>query len=76
MKDEFFTKTRCDKCGGSLEHGRIMSRFNTDVLCMKCSEAEKKDPEYQKAVDAELKAIHNGDYNFKGIRINEKRRIG
>ena len=28
--DEFFTKTKCDRCGGSLSGGRIMSRFNTD----------------------------------------------
>lgn len=74
MADEFFTKKRCDKCGGSLEHGRTMSRFNEDVLCMDCADAEKKDPEYQKAVEAELQAMRGGDYNFKGIRANAIKR--
>ena len=29
MTDEFLTKTKCDRCGGSLAGGRIMSRFDT-----------------------------------------------
>jgi len=51
-----------------------MSRFNEDVLCMDCADAEKKDPEYQKAVEAELQAMCGGDYNFKGIRANAIKR--
>ena len=67
MKDRFFTQTRCDRCGAELTV-RTMSRFNTDCICLKCADAEKHDPEYQRAVDAELAEIRKGNYNFKGIR--------
>ena len=67
MPDTFFTQKRCDRCGGSLEDGRIMSRFNTDCLCMKCAEVERSHPDYQKAVEAEHEALKRGDRNFKGI---------
>lgn len=40
MADEFFTKTKCDRCGGNLNNGRTMSRFNTACLCMRCAEAD------------------------------------
>ena len=67
MQDEFFTKKKCDRCGGSLDAGRTMSRFDTSCLCIRCAEAEKNHPDYQKAVEAELAGIRKGNYNFKGI---------
>ena len=67
MTDEFLTKKRCDRCGGSLEGGRTMSRFNTDCICMACAEAEIRHPDYRKAVEAELAEIRKGNRNFKGI---------
>ena len=67
MADRFFTQDHCDRCGGSLEGGRIMSRFNTDCLCIECEEAERKHPDYKKAADAELAALKRGDTNFPGI---------
>ena len=67
MQDEFFTKKKCDRCGGSLDGGRTMSRFNTDCLCMRCAEAEKNHPDYDKAVEAEIAEIRKGNFNFKGI---------
>lgn len=30
--DDFFKKTRCDRCHGSLDRGRIMSMFNDYVI--------------------------------------------
>lgn len=54
MADEFFTKTKCDRCGGNLNNGRTMSRFDTAYLCIRCAEAERHHPDYQKAVEAEL----------------------
>jgi len=33
MDSRFFTQKHCDRCGGTLEAGRIMSMFNTDCLC-------------------------------------------
>ena len=67
MTDEFLTKKRCDRCGGSLEGGRTMSRFDTACICMACAEAETRHPDYQKAVEAELAEIRKGNRNFKGI---------
>ena len=67
MPDKFLTATKCDRCGGSLEHGRIMSRFDTSCLCLACEREERQHPDYQKAADAELAAVRRGDMNFPGI---------
>lgn len=69
--DPFFTKRRCDRCGAPLTGGRIMSMFNTDTLCMKCADEERKRPDFRAARDAEERAIKSGDMNFKGIGLNE-----
>lgn len=66
MKDTFFTKTHCDRCGAPLTV-RIMSMFNEDVICMECKEKERKHPDYKKAVEADEAAIRSGNRNFKGI---------
>lgn len=66
--DKFFTQKNCDRCGGSLEKGRIMSRFNTNCICTDCSKKEKEDKDYEKAVKAEHEEIKKGNYNYKGIR--------
>jgi hypothetical protein len=66
--DKFFTQKYCDRCGKDLKHGRIMSMFNEDCICMKCKDKETRDKEYKKAVDAELQEVRKGNYNFKGIR--------
>lgn len=65
--DEFFKKTRCDRCGGSLEKGRIMSMFDTSCICMDCKRKEEKLPEYDKATQAVRDAESQGNRNFKGI---------
>ena len=70
MADRFFTQTTCDRCGGSLKDGRIMSMFNTDCICMKCKAAETKRPDYRMAVEADHEHIRQGDYNFKGIGLS------
>lgn len=66
--DKFFTQKYCDRCGRDLGHGRIMSMFNEDCICLECSEKEKTDKDYKKAVDADIEQIKQGNYNFKGIR--------
>jgi hypothetical protein len=65
--DRFFTQKYCDRCGGSLENGRIMSMFNTDCICIECKEKEMKRSDYLKAVEAEQDEIRKGNYNYKGI---------
>lgn len=65
--DRFFNQKYCDRCGGSLEGGRIMSMFNEQCICMSCKDKETKEPEYKKAVEADQEEIRKGNYNFKGI---------
>ncbi len=66
--DRFFTQTTCDRCGGSLSGGRIMSMLNTYCLCLVCKEKETTQEGYREAVEAEHRAIKRGNFNFKGIR--------
>lgn len=66
--DRFFTQKYCDRCGKDLKNSRIMSMFNTDCICLDCKDKERSDPDYQKAVDAELEEVKKGNYKFKGIR--------
>lgn len=66
--DKFFTQMTCDRCGSSLEKGRIMSMFNTDCICTDCSKKEKEDKDYDRAVKADHEEIKKGNYNYKGIR--------
>lgn len=65
--DKFFAQTNCRRCGNDLSGGRIMSMFNTDCICLKCSDEEIKRKDYKKAVEADHKQIISGNYNFKGI---------
>lgn len=65
--DTFFTQEHCDRCGGDLKSGRVMSMFNEDCICMKCKEAETKDKDYRKAREAEIAEVRKGNYNFKGM---------
>ena len=65
--DRFFNQKYCDRRGGSLEGGRIMSMFNEQCICMSCKDKETKEPEYKKAVEADQEEIRKGNYNFKGI---------
>lgn len=69
MKDNFFQKTHCDRCGKPLNGIRIMSMFNTQTICMDCKKKETEHPDYAKARDAENEAVKNGDRNFKGIGL-------
>lgn len=66
--DKFFSQRYCARCGGDLKDGRIMSMFNQDCICLDCKEKEKQDPDYEKAVMADVEAIKKGNFNFKGIR--------
>ena len=65
--DRFFTQRNCDRCGGSLEKGRIMSMFNEDCICLECKDKEIKDADYKKARDTEAEEVRKGNYNYKGI---------
>ena len=71
--EKFYTQTTCDRCGGSLENGRTLSMFNTECICLKCKEAETKRPDYKDAVEADRNAIKQGNYNFEGIGLNNRK---
>lgn len=66
--DRFFTQKTCDRCGGSLAGGRIMSMYSTECLCLACKEKETKQEDYKTAVQAEHEEVKKGKFNFKGIR--------
>lgn len=74
-QDHFFTQRTCDRCYKPLDGGRIMSRFNTDCICMECAHKERERSDYRKAADAEQEAVKNGVKNFSGIGLtnNEKK---
>lgn len=67
--DKFFMQTNCDRCGGSLSEGRIMSMYNTDCICMECKRIERKRDDYQKAKDADREQLMKGNYNYDGIGL-------
>ncbi len=66
--DRFFMQKTCDRCGASLDGGRIMSMFNTDCICLACKEKEKARNDYKEAVRAELDELKKGNTNYKGIK--------
>ena len=47
----------------------ILSMFNTEEICLVCSEAEKLRPDYDEAVQADRTAVKMGDVNFRGIGL-------
>ena len=67
VTDSFFAQTTCDRCGGSLDEGRILSMFNQQTLCLLCKEKERKRPDYAQAVEADHEQIRKGNFNYKGI---------
>lgn len=66
--DRFFTQKTCDRCGGSLDGGRIMSMYSTECICLACKENEKARQDYRQAVQAELEEVRKGNLNYKGIK--------
>lgn len=58
--------TRCQRCGTSTDF-TIMSMFNEDTVCLVCKRKEEQHPDYQEAVEAELRAVQSGNLNFRGI---------
>lgn len=66
--DKFFSRKTCERCHMPLTAGRTMSMFNEQCICIECAEAERKDPDYQKAVEADHAEIRKGNYNYKGLR--------
>lgn len=66
--DKFLSQKHCDRCGNDLKCGRTMSMFSPECICLECSDKEKLDKDYKKALEADREEIKKGNYNFKGIR--------
>lgn len=65
--DRFFIQKNCDRCGGSLDNGRIMSVYSTECICIECQIKERLNEDYDLAVKADHEEIKKGNYNYKGI---------
>ena len=57
---------RCHRCGKEAS-SHTMSKFNTDLICLGCAEEERWRSDYDKAVEAIMVAINQGNFNFSGI---------
>jgi len=57
---------RCERCGKPTRV-TIGSMFNTEMICLDCKEREKAHPDYERARQAEARAVRSGDYNYSGI---------
>lgn len=68
MPDERLTRqpTSCDRCGQTLV-ASVVSRFNTDVICLSCETNERAHPRYAEAAAAEEREVRRGNLNFAGI---------
>lgn len=64
---------RCQRCYKET-FATIMSMFDTKMICMDCAQKERSHPEYQKAKEAELNAVKNGNYNYQGIGYPSKKK--
>ena len=56
----------CDRCHGHAV-ARIMSKFNTEMICMECKKKEKEHPSYKAADAAEIASVRSGNMNFPGV---------
>lgn len=74
---KFFTRKTCERCHKYFDGARIMSMFNTQVICMWCKDVEELHPDYEKARKAERDEYRKGNAHFEGIGvdINELKRI-
>lgn len=76
MGDPFFTKEKCDRCGGDLSGGRIMSMYNEDCICMECKAKERQRVDYTEAQRVELEQVKQGNTHFPGIGYKEDDQMG
>lgn len=65
--NESMYSENCTRCGKPTNGVTTMSWFNDDVICVPCQEAEKNDPDYEDAKEAEREAIRNGNNNYSYI---------
>lgn len=61
------------KCGRCKEEvtAWITSFFNTDDICLPCSEKEQEHPEFEAARERECEEVRRGNYNYEGVGLPE-----
>lgn len=57
---------KCPRCGNETNVS-IMSKFNTEEICIACKDREQKHPAYAEADRAETEAVRSGNRNFPGV---------
>lgn len=57
---------KCPRCKTEMNIS-IMSKFNTEEICISCKTREENHPKYREADRAETRAVQSGNYNFVGI---------
>ena len=62
-------KDHCDRCGDATST-TIMSKFNTDTLCLPCKRDERLAPGYAAADEAEVAAVRAGGRHFPGVGLS------
>ena len=65
---------RCARCGVEPLRSSMVSKFNTDTLCLACKADEKLAPGYRHADATEVEAVRHGDYNFPGVGLSAEDR--
>ena len=58
--------SKCPRCEKETNI-TTMSWFNTDMICIECTDREKQHPDYEKAKQANYDAEKGGNMNFEGI---------
>lgn len=58
---------RCDRCGTTDVVALTGSYFNTEMICLACSDTERAHPDFERARRAENAAVLRGDYNYPGV---------
>jgi hypothetical protein len=57
---------KCSRCGKKT-YAFIISMFDKKWVCLDCKSKEENHPQYNKACQADLEAVRQGNFTFKGI---------
>lgn len=63
-------RENCERCDQPTNGITIMSMYNEQIICRTCKDNERKREDYSKAVEADNEEIRKGNFNFKGIGLN------
>lgn len=70
-KPKTMFRENCERCHKPTNGTTIMSMFNEQIICMECKDKERQRVDYNDAVEADVAEIKKGNYNFKGIGLDD-----